>query len=92
MVGDGSQIRSKLFEPRAKQDEDSTLVQEVPTPLASLNAKQLNSTSKSTTSNTTKKQHRIINRGNSVSSLSQADKAYNDTTTVATSSGHKVQR
>ena len=101
VVGDGSQIRSKLYEPKALHGDDqdnqtttANVIVEVPGVLAGLTGKQLNATSKSskTATTTTKKQ---IKRGNSVAyfdAISQAERAYNDSTTVASSSGKKKQR
>ena len=56
-----------------------------------MNVKDFNATSKSTASAITRsqsKQTRTIKRGNSISSLSAAEKAYNDTSTNV-SSGQK---
>ncbi len=86
VLGDGSRIRSKLFEPAANREETED-TPHVPAPIAFL--QNLNSTTKSTIVRSSSKQPRALKRGNSVSSLSQAEKAYNDGTSTNVSSGQK---
>ncbi len=88
VLGDGSRIRSKLFEPTAaSKDEGEESGASVPATIAFL--QNLNSTTKSTIVRSSSKQPRGLKRGNSVSSLSQAEKAYNDGTSTNVSSGQK---
>lgn len=73
-VGDGSRIRSKVFETPVdirEESNDTNVV--VPAALANLNAKNFNSTSKSTTTMTPSNTKRNMRRGNSVSSLTQIE-------------------
>lgn len=86
VLGDGSRIRSKVFEPTAALKDDHE--EQVPASIALL--QNLNATAKSTNVRSSSKQPRTIKRGNSVSSLSQAANAYNDTSTNV-SSGLKRQ-
>ena len=69
VIGDGSRIKPKLYDPRAPIEEPDLFIP-VPPVLAALNKNQLGSTSKSTTTASQSKQSRSIRRGNSVSSLS----------------------
>lgn len=89
-VGDGSRIRSKVFETPAgiKEDlNDNNAV--VPTALANLNSKNFNSTSKSTTATTPSNTKKNMQRGNSVSSLTQIETKYNGDSSNFVSSAKK---
>ena len=88
VIGDGSRIKPKLYDPRAPIEEPDLFIP-VPPVLAALSKNQLGSTSKSTTTATQSKQSRSIRRGNSVSSLSQAEKAYNDATPTGRNLGSR---
>jgi len=88
VLGDGSRIRSKVFEPTATALKDGTADHEEQVPASIALLQNLNATAKSTKVRSSSKQPRTIKRGNSVSSLSHAEKAYNDTSTNV-SSGQK---
>ena len=84
VLGDVSRVRSKLFDGPTRTQED--VEEQLPAALSNIN--DFNATSKSTATNqrAQSKPSRIIKRGNSVSSLSAAEKAYNDSSTAVSSS------
>ena len=71
VLGNISQVRSKLFETTTRDDN----TEDTQVPAALQNMKDFNATAKSTTTNNgPSKPGRTLKRGNSVSSLSHADK------------------
>ena len=87
-LGDVSRVRSKIFDTNTQAREKNHDDDQQESSGAMMQVKDFNATSKSTASvvpRSQSKQARTIKRGNSISSLSAAEKAYNDSSTNVSS-------